>query len=244
MLTPLPPLGDGKSLTERLTSSLREAIVNGHFLSGEKLDFDLIAQEYGVSRTPVREAIGRLEADGFIELRPHHGAFIPTVTEQEILDVYEIRAILEAEIVRQVSLDISDEILDKLEKRQLEALTKTDKGYPTNFYQSDIHFHETLLTSVKNSLFKVVLDSLNNRISKVRNYAQLQPGPHMTEALNEHLDVIKAMKARDPNQAVKKMRKHLEKSGQRIRDLSNKGNEVHAPSLSAEPISNPGPIES
>ena len=73
-----------------MTASLREAILHGYFEPGEKLDQDRIAEELEVSRTPVREAMRRLESEGFVEVRPHYGAFIAKVSQQEIHEVYTL----------------------------------------------------------------------------------------------------------------------------------------------------------
>lgn len=222
MKVPLPNLEIGKTLSERLTHSLRDAILNGYFEAGEKLDPEFIAKEYGVSRMPVREAFGRLESEGVIELRAHHGAFIPTISEQDILDTFEIRTLLEAEIVRQATGIIPDSVLDELEHQQREALDASEQGDPQTFINTDIQFHGTLLDYVHNNLFKVVLDSVNKRISKVRRFAQSQPGTHMFESAHEHLLIIEAMRNRNPERAEHTMRLHLRGSVRRIKDLAQK----------------------
>lgn len=221
MKVPLPEITVGKTLSERLTHSLRDAILKGYFEPGEKLDPELIAREYGVSRMPVREAFGRLESEGVIELRPHHGAFIPTMSQEDILDTFEIRKLLEAEIVRQAIAVIPDEVLDQMELQQRQALEASGHGDAQTFINADIHFHETLLSYVHNNLFRVVLESMNKRISKVRRVAASQPGPHMVESANEHLLIIAAIRERDSERAVWHMTQHLDHSGKRIKDLAH-----------------------
>jgi DNA-binding GntR family transcriptional regulator len=114
---PLPQVRGGRVLADWVTASLREAILNGYFEPGEKLDQDRIAEELEVSRTPVREAVRRLESEGFIEVRPHYGAFITEVSRQDIREVYEIRRVLEAEVVRQVTPVIPESVLGELDPR-------------------------------------------------------------------------------------------------------------------------------
>ncbi len=103
MEVPLPQVREGRVLADWGTASLREAIFNGYFEPGEKLDQDRIAEGLEISRTPVREAMRRLESEGFVEVRPHYGAFIAKVSRQGIRKVCEIRRVLEAEVVRQVT---------------------------------------------------------------------------------------------------------------------------------------------
>lgn len=219
MKTPLPKVYEGKTVAERLTASLREAVTSGCFEPGEKLDQDLIGAQYDVSRTPVREAVRRLEAEGFIEIRPHHGAFITAASSEEVHNIFEIRGLLESEIARRVTPHIPDASLDQLESMIRRTETDSSWANPTSFYAGDIHFHSTLLEFVDNKILREVLESLNNRISRVRRFAQLQPGAHMLESLREHFDILQAMRKRDPEDAARRMTVHLRNSELRIQDM-------------------------
>ena len=221
MKVPLPHAKqEVRVLADWVTASLREAILNGHFEPGEKLDQDLIAEELRVSRTPVREALGRLESEGFIEVRPHYGAFIAEVSPQDIQQVYEIRTLLEPEVVRQVTQLIPEPVLDELEECLTEAEVQFNAGDVTKQFESDVYFHETIANFVENKLLKEVLDGLTNRVSIVRRFAQSKPGPHLVESLKEHRAILQAMRKRDPAQAAELMRLHLEESSLRIQNLT------------------------
>jgi len=201
-------------------TSLREAILNGYFEPGEKLDQDLIAEELGVSRTPVREALKRLESEGFVEVRPHYGAFIAEVSRQDIREIYEIRRLLESEVMRQVTPLISESVLDELESSIAETQAQFDAGDITKHFASDVYFHETIVNFVENKLLKEVLDGLTNRVSMVRRFAQSKPGPHLLESFREHRAILQAMRQRDPEQAAELMRHHLEESSLRVQELA------------------------
>lgn len=193
MRVPLPRVQQARVLADWVTASLREAILNGYFEPGEKVDQDLIAEELEVSRTPVREALRRLEFEGFVELRPHHGAFIAKVSHQDIREVYEIRRLLEAEIVRQVAPLIPESVLDELDRSLIESQTQFDAGDVTKHFEGDILFHETVANYVDNMLLKEVLDGLTNRISMVRRFALSKPGPHLVESFQEHHAILGAL---------------------------------------------------
>jgi DNA-binding GntR family transcriptional regulator len=220
MKVPLPKVTGGRVLASWVTASLREAILNGYFEAGEKLDQDLIAKELKVSRTPVREALKVLESEGFIELRPHRGAFIPKVSRQDICEIYEFRGLLEAEMVRQVTPIIPDSVLDELEQSLEENLAQLESEDRAGHVESDIYFHETIVKFVENTLLKESLEGLNNRIIRVRRFAQLQPGYHLLESLEEHRAIFQAMRRRDPEAAAEAMLIHLEKSSQRIQQFT------------------------
>ena len=221
MKVPLPQAKqEVRVLADWVTASLREAILNGYFEPGEKLDQDLIAEELELSRTPVREALKRLESEGFIEVRPHYGAFITEVSQRDIREVYEVRRLLESEVVRQVTPLIPESVLNELDRSFVETQAQFDAGDTTKHFESDIHFHGTILDFVENRLLKEVIDGLNNRISIVRRFAQLRPGPHLVESFKEHRAILQAMRQRDAKQAAELMRRHLEESSLRVQELA------------------------
>jgi len=86
-----------------------------------------------------------------------------------------------------------------------------------------VYFHETLAGFVENELLKEVLDGLTNRISIVRRFAQLQPGPHLVESFKEHRAILQAMRQRDSEEAAERMGLHLVNSAVRIQELSRDG---------------------
>ena len=89
-----------ESLTSRVCSRLRQAILNAEFGLGEVLSEDKLASAFGISRTPVRDALTALQAQGLIEIRPHHGSLVFLPTRQEVSDLYEFRGILELQALK------------------------------------------------------------------------------------------------------------------------------------------------
>jgi DNA-binding GntR family transcriptional regulator len=220
MEVPLPQVRGGRVLADWVTASLREAIFNGYFEPGEKLDQDRIAEELEVSRTPVREAMRRLESEGFVEVRPHYGAFIAKVSRQDIREVYEIRRVLEAEVVRQVTPLIPESVLDELDRSLTETQAQFEAGDSAKHFESDVYFHETIANFVENRLLKEVIDGLTNRVSVVRRFAELQPGPHLVESFKEHRALLQSIRQRDAEEAAALIRVHLERSALRIQELA------------------------
>ena len=128
MKVPLHKVTTGRVLTDWVTASLREAILNGHFEPGERLDQDHIAKEFEISRTPVREAVIRLVSKGLITHRSHHRAFVATVSQEDVREIYEIRSVLEGENIRQVTSLIPESVLDDLERSLSEAKERFEAG--------------------------------------------------------------------------------------------------------------------
>jgi DNA-binding GntR family transcriptional regulator len=216
MQIPLPRSHEDRGLSNWVISSLRDAILNGYFQPGEKLDQSMIASELNVSRTPIREALKVLVLEGFVEIHAYKGAFIPRISRQELRDIYEIRWVIEQEIIRQAVPVIPDEVLKELQEKVILDGEDTDSGADGKHFEADREFHGTIANYCQNKLFKEILDNLNNRIVRVRSFALRQPGSHHTLSHNEHLAILKALSLRDPERAVQLMGEHLKNSSARI----------------------------
>jgi DNA-binding GntR family transcriptional regulator len=214
MRTPLPQVRGGRVLTDWVTATLRQAILDGYFRPGEKIDQDLIAEELEVSRTPVREALKVLESEAFVEIRPHRGAFISIVTQEDIHKIYEVRTLIESEIVRRVTPIVPESVLEELEAYLGEIHESPEDRI--KHVDADIVFHDKLSEHSTNELLTEILESLNNRILRVRRVGQLQPEYHLMKSHREHCAILKAMKQRDPERAAVLMASHLRRSAERI----------------------------
>ena len=216
MKVPLPQRKEGRVLADWIVASLREAILHGYFEPGEKLDQGRIAKDLDVSRTPVREALKQLEAEGFIEIHSHKGAYISIVTPEDVKDVFEVRQIFEAEVIRQVTPIIPEDVLDELESKATMSDSSQLEADPVKHYEFDTYFHGIIMGYSKNKLFQVTLNTLNNRIIRVRYFALSQPTSHLSISEDEHIKIVTAMRSRDPEAAAYAMKEHLKNSAKRI----------------------------
>jgi DNA-binding GntR family transcriptional regulator len=219
--TPLPHAAQSRVLVDWVTESLRTAILAGHFEPAERLDLDLVASEYQVSRTPLREAVRRLETEGFIVSRPHHGVFVAFLTPDDIAEIYNVRALLEAEIARQVTVLLSPRALAGLEQLLLEDEASCAAGNSLAHVEADLAFHRTIASFCPNRLLKETVESLNNRAIAVRRYSLVRPGRHreITESIQEHRDILCALLERAPDRAAGSMACHLQRSSERLQVL-------------------------
>jgi DNA-binding GntR family transcriptional regulator len=211
-----PTSVEEKGLSNWVMTSLRDAILNGHFEPGEKLDQDQIAASLNVSRTPIREALKVLESEGFVEIQPYRGAFIPKIAKRDIQDVFEVRWVIEPEIVRQAVPLLPPEVLSHFRKILKESNFSIHPGGEQRFYQIDQEFHNTLATYCQNRLFKEILDKMNNRIVRVRRFALRQPGTHLDNSQEEHVQIYEAICRQDLEEATARMKQHLMNSANRI----------------------------
>jgi DNA-binding GntR family transcriptional regulator len=215
MKLPLPEVRGARVLGEWVARTLRKAILEGYIGPGERIDQDLIAEELDVSRTPVREALVVLESEGFVEIRPHHGAYVSTVTAQDVQEIYEVRALIEPEMVRHVTPVIPDEVLEQLEKSLEEVEEQSD------YVKSVIAFHDMVAGFVENGLLREIVDAINQRAIRVRRFAQLHLQLHDVESHAEHCAIIRAMQQRDADGAAELMALHIENSARRMQKLAS-----------------------
>ncbi|WP_424985122.1 GntR family transcriptional regulator [Microbulbifer sp. S227A] len=205
----------GNSSYLRLLDEIRD----GELLPGDRLRETELAERLGVSRTPVREAIRQLEADGLVSHVPRHGATLRKLDYAEVMELYEMRAVLEGTAARLAARAASDVELDELETLN-EQLASIGTGLEAA--RLNTIFHATLLDAAKNRFLAKSMVSLKK--------AMMILGPTMLSDHNramaadaEHRRVIEALKARDGAAAETAMRAHIEASQRlRIRSLRDR----------------------
>ena len=207
---------EDKGLSHWVTITLQEAILDGQFEPGEKLDQDLIATQLQVSRTPVREALKVLATEGYVEIQPYRGAYIPRISQQDINHVYEMRWVIEPEVVRQATPKIPDDLLSSFEHLFNQLSTSPTAFHEKRVLAIDQDFHGCFANYCLNSLFSEILGKLNHRIVQVRSFAFRQPGKHLETSMDEHIAILKAVQARDAELAASLMKSHLKNSAYRI----------------------------
>ncbi|CAM3843863.1 putative HTH-type transcriptional regulator YdfH [Vibrio aerogenes CECT 7868] len=193
---------------ERVAAELRKAILSSQYQEGDILTLDQVSKLLGVSVTPVREAFQLLNSDGLIKLRPNKGAIVLGVNEQYIKEHFELRLILESEMIKKLcdnqDADIS-EICNIYEKSKEEV----EQGIFDNYSNLNQAFHMAIWQAADNSRIFSILSSLWNGLSMENNTTEKD---YAMKSLNEHKDIINALKARDSQHAYQLMREHILRS--------------------------------
>ncbi len=191
--------------------TLRDAIMQGLLDEGARLTDRRIAESLKLSRTPVREALQRLESEGFVRSVPRIGLVVAEVTPQDIEDVYVIRIALEGVAARlaaqhastaDITLlrQINEHLADATRKRDLPALQSLNK-----------QFHEAIYEAARNPRLATLLNTLHDMVQRLKR-STLSVPERADEALKEHEMVIGAIQARDPERAESLAREHKEKA--------------------------------
>ena len=211
----LPIVLDGyKPLRDVVFETLRDAIITQVLKPGERLMEIQLADEMGVSRTPVREAIRKLELEGLVIMVPRKGAYVAGVSMKDIHEVYEVRAALEMLAVSLAAERITDEELDALERQVLreseaEASEDIDENTLDNIVYIDTTFHDIIYQAANNQRLVQFLNILQEQLQRFRAASLSRPGRSKT-ALEEHKQIIEALSERNGELAAKLAKEHID----------------------------------
>lgn len=213
-------LDNYKPLREIVFETLREAIISATLKPGERLMEIQLAEEMGVSRTPVREAIRKLELEGFVVMVPRKGAYVAGISMKDIADVFEIRAALESLAAGLAAERITEEELEQLERILVkigECVQKNDLG---QLIDVDTEFHDTLYKACRNERLVQIVSNLREQIQRARTASLSTPG-RMKDALEEHKKIVEAVSERNVELAQQLAREHIENAENTMLDVLN-----------------------
>jgi DNA-binding GntR family transcriptional regulator len=199
-----------KPLGEAAYEALRDAIMTKRFLPGERLMETELADEMGISRTPVREAMRRLEADGYVVIIPRKGSYVAGFSMKDVMDVFEIRTALEMLAAQRAAERATEEELDAL-KQAVSDMSNTGNGDLLTTVDSDARFHSLIYQMSKNNRLISLIHDLREQIHRFRSASLSDPG-RLKLAVREHQKVLEAIVSRDPDKAAKAIQKHMEKA--------------------------------
>lgn len=199
-------------LREVVFETLRDAIIQGRLKPGERIMEIQLAEEMGVSRTPVREAIRKLELEGFIVTVPRKGAYVAGISVKDIVDVFEVRAALESLAAGLAAERIADQELEELE-RALVQIAEARGGDLNAVVQTDTNFHEIIYRASRNQRLIQIITHLREQIQRFRTTSLSQPG-RMKIALEEHRKIVEAISERNIELARALAREHIENAEQ------------------------------
>ena len=198
-----------KPLRELVCEKIRQAITTGIFKSGERLMEIQLAEEMGVSRTPVREAIRKLELEGFVVMIPRRGTYVADISIKDITEVYEIRTALDVLAAGLAAERISDEELEEMQRLLVEIGQHIEEGNIDKIVETDTAFHDVLYQASRNERLVNIISNLREQITTLRGRSMHYPG-RLTNTLEEHRAIVDSMAQRDVEKAKKAVRDHME----------------------------------
>jgi DNA-binding GntR family transcriptional regulator len=197
----------GSGTTRRIVDSITGAIVERRLMPGTKLAEQQIADIFGVSRTVVRQALNQLSRDRLVTLEPARGAFVAKPSPQEAREVFEVRAMLEAAMVKQLCAQVTDAQIAELRAHlaaEAQAVARTDVSGRTRLLAD---FHVVLARMLGNQVLADLLEDLLTRSSLIALMYQSSHSAEHSQA--EHVAIVDALDKRDARAAVRLLESHL-----------------------------------
>jgi DNA-binding GntR family transcriptional regulator len=196
-------------LRQAVYDALAELIANGSLKPGQHLVEQELAEHLGVSRQPVREALQRLQGDGWVELRPALGAFVHTPTEEEVAQLLGVRAALEAYAAHDAAQHASQEQVDKLWELHKSGIAALESDDDRALAEANTTLHQHITQMSGN---KVLIELMGQVERRVRWYYGPIARPRGKEAWNEHATLIRAIANGNADRAEELMRRHTRRT--------------------------------
>lgn len=196
-----------RALYEEVAEVLRQRIFQRELEPGSWIDELKIAEEYGISRTPLREALKVLAAEGLVTMKVRRGAYVTEVSEKDLTDVYHMLSLLESDAAGCVAQYASDSQLEELQALHQALEYASDQR--EKFFELNEQFHMRLLDIADNRWRNQMVADLR-KVMKLNRHNSLLKTGRVQESLKEHQDLMRAISSRNPDTAVACMKKHFE----------------------------------
>lgn len=206
------------SLRGRVFQKLRDDILKGEYRENEELRESTIGKKLGVSRTPVREALRQLELEGLVKIIPNKGAYVTGITGKDVKDIYVIRSLLEGLCARWATKHITEEQIEKLEENLLLSefhAQKNQKETPDQVVELDGKFHEVLYEASNSRILEHVLSDFHKYVQMARQ-ASVGREHRVEKSIQEHREILEAIKAKDTKRAEQLANEHILKVMQNL----------------------------
>ncbi|MDO8528131.1 MAG: GntR family transcriptional regulator [Deltaproteobacteria bacterium] len=192
-------LNKNQTLRESIADSLRDSIIQGALKPGIKISEPALALKFGISRTPVREAFRQLDSEGFLHILPRRGARVAPISEKDVREFYDVKAVLEGHAAKLAVERLSDKELEKMESlnNQMEKSNQT-KDYKKVF-QLHNEFHEVFLRASGNEQLHHLIRSLVSKFQRFR--ILLTIAGKIEGSLAQHREIIRAFRSKNGDDA-------------------------------------------
>ncbi|MGF6413305.1 GntR family transcriptional regulator [Paraburkholderia sp. MM5482-R1] len=200
-----------QQLSHLVTARLREAIVSGTYVPGERLVEGRIAQELDVSRVPVREALRALASEGLVEVRPRHGAVVASLQPSAAREMIQIRATLEGLNARLAAEHRTPELVGQIEQVLAEGKAKVDAGETAGLLELNARFHDLLYAAGANTILSDLMRSLRDRTRMLFTNAS---DAEVRQTWDEHAAILRAVQSGDATLSALLAERHVMRAAQ------------------------------
>lgn len=182
------------TLREQIVDFIKDAVVTGRLKPGERVPEQEIAESFGISRTPIREAFRQLESEGFITVTPRKGAVVSPITDKDVSEFYAIKSLLEGFAAKTACLTLTPKELKRLETLNSQMEKYAERSDVKGFFRLDNQFHDTFLKACGNEKLCTLIHQLVAQFERFRITALALPG-RMRDSVRQHNEIIEAFKS-------------------------------------------------
>ncbi len=194
------PIERHQTLREKILETIRDAILKGTLKPGERVSEPDLAERFGISRTPIREAFRQLESEGYLQVVPRKGAVVASLSERDIEEFYAIKIILEGFAAKMAAEKLTDKDIERLESINERLQKMADEGDVKKFFRVHNEFHEVFIKAAGNEKLYEMINQLVMKFKRLRLASLSQPG-RMEGSVEEHRNMIQAFKKHDGDSA-------------------------------------------
>ena len=205
-------------LRDVVFNTLRKAILRGELKPGERLMEIQLANKLGVSRTPIREAIRKLELEGLVLMIPRKGAEVAEITIKDLEDVLEVRAALEELAVCDACENITEEQILALKEAADNFQAALESDDLVKCAETDMAFHEIIYSATNNKRLLQILNNLREQMYRYR-VEYLKDETIYPRLLKEHKDIAESLRRKDKSRASETMREHVKNQAEAVKDM-------------------------
>ena len=207
------PIERHQTLREKILENIRDAILKGTLKAGERVSEPDLAERYGISRTPIREAFRQLESEGYLTVVPRKGAVVTALSERDVEEFYSIKSILEGYAARLAAEKLTDKDIERLKAINGRLSKLASVGDVKTFFRVHNEFHEQFIRASGNEKLLELIQQLLKKFDRLRIASLSLPG-RMEISVQEHEKIIDAFESHDGDTADRLVRKNAAYGGQ------------------------------
>ena len=200
------------TLREKILENIRDSIISGLLKAGSRVSEPELAERYGISRTPIREAFRQLESEGYLTVIPRRGAVVREFNQKDVEEFYAIKSILEGYAARRACEKLTDKELDKLQAINNRLAELAGNNDIKAFFKVHSDFHDLFIKAADNEKLRDLITSLVSRFQRLRLMSLSMPN-RMKISVQEHEKILEAFRRKDAAAAEKLVSKNAEYGG-------------------------------
>lgn len=200
------------TIREKILENIRDAIISGSLKAGCRVSEPELAERYGISRTPIREAFRQLESEGYLTVIPRRGAVVRELSPKDVDEFYAIKSILEGYAARKACENISGKDLDRLQAINDKLADLARQNDVKHFFRTHNSFHDLFIKAADNEKLRDLINGLVTKFQRLRLTSLSLPG-RMVISVQEHEKIIDAFRRKDADTAEDLVRKNAEYGG-------------------------------